>query len=751
MIKRLMDAARQLHKSTGTVPPPSALEDMMLDLTRRALHLARGKVERWVSTTCGYCSTGCGLLLGLEGDTPVAIRGDEACATNRGQLCIKGAYQWRTLRHPERATTPMVRKNGQLVPVSWEEALQVVADKIREAIAEQGPEGVGIYGSGQLTLEENYALTKLARGVLKTPNFDSNTRLCMSGTVQGLIKVFGADGPPGCYEDLDLADCLLIFGCNPAEMHPQLWRRMLKNKLERGARLIVVDPRRTIPARVADLHLQLRPGTNIYLLNAILHVLFRDNLINREEVARLAVGLERVEEIVKKYSPAEVAPLCGVAAVDIEQVARWIAEARAATTVFVQGVTQSAAGVEAVSTICTLHLLTGHIGRPGAAPFSLTGQAAAMSAREVGASGFLPGYRNWQNPRHRQEVAVYWGIKPEELPAGTNDIGTMLDMIAEGKLKVLWNIATNPVVSLPEQARVRPLLEKVFLIVQDIFYPVETAQYADVFLPAAQWGEKTGTYTNSERRVNLAERAVNPPGMAKTDLEIIQLVAKRLGAEEAFAWPDPEAVFEEWKGLSRGRPCDMSGITYGLIRQERGVQWPYPAGGVSQQRLYTDGHFWTDSEQSQSYGDFNQAAGKAWLFATDIPGEILRPTEEYPFYLNTGRIMEHYHSRTKTKRIPEIQQLAPEPFLEINPLNAQTLGIKEGEKVRIVSPWGTAVARARLCDTVAPGQVFLPFHFGDADYQQPTAGNNLIGNVVNPLSRQPLFKLGICRLEKCPD
>lgn len=751
MIKRLMDAARELHKSTGTLPPPSVQEELMLVLTRRALQLARGRAERWVPTTCGYCSTGCGLLIGLAGDTPVAIRGDEACATNQGQLCIKGAYQWRTLRHPERATTPMVRKNGHLVPVSWEEALTVIANKIREALAEVGPEGVGIYGSGQLTLEENYALTKLARGVLKTPNFDSNTRLCMSGTVFGLINVFGSDGPPGCYEDLDLADCLLIFGCNPAEMHPQLWRRMLKNKLERGARLIVVDPRRTLPARAADLHLQLRPGTNLHLLNCIIHVLLRDNLIDREQVERLAVGLERVEEIVRQYAPEQVAPICGVAAADIEQAARWLAEARSATTVFVQGVTQSAAGVEAVSTICTLHLLTGHIGRPGAAPFSLTGQAAAMSAREVGASGFLPGYRNWQNPRHRQEVAAHWGIQPEELPAGTNDIGTMLNLIEAGKLKVLWNIATNPVVSLPEQSRVRPLLEKVFLIVQDIFYPVETAQYADVFLPAAQWGEKTGTYTNSERRVNLAEAAVPPPGLAKTDLEIIQQVAARLGAEKAFAWPEPEAVFAEWKVLSQGRPCDMSGISYELIRRERGVQWPRPAGGQSQPRLYSDGRFWTMAEESQSYGEFNQAAGRAWLFAAKAPTDVLRPNEEYPFYLNTGRILEHYHSRTKTKRIPEIQQLAPEPFLELNPINASSLGIREGDRVKIISPWGEAIARARLCDTVAPGQVFLPFHFGDADYQQPTAGNNLIGNIVNPRSKQPLFKLGICRLEKCPD
>ena len=707
--------------------------------------------DEWVYSTCGYCAVGCGLYIGVKDGQAVTVQGNPHYPVNQGNLCIKGLYEWKVLHHPQRAQAPMVRQDGKLVAASWEDALGLMVQKLSEALA-SGPSAVGIYHTGQFLLEEYYALSKLAKGVLGTPNLDSNTRLCMSAAVHGYIRSFGTDGPPGCYADLDLADLIFVFGSNPAEMHPQLWRRIMYYRSKNGTKLIVADPRSTLAAEVADMHLALRPGTNVALLNSLAYVLLEENLIDPAFIETNTTGYEEMLGVVHNYPPEKAAEITGLSVEAIREAALLFGRSQSVVTLFCQGVNQSMAAADTVTLINNLHLLTGKIGKPGSAPLSLTGQASAMSNREVGGSGFLPGFRNPANPMHRQEIADFWGVPAERIPSQPRDIMQMLDMIETGELKFLWVMGTNPAVSLPNQRRVRKLLDKVFLVVQDVYYPMETAVYADVFLPAAQWGEKTGTYTNSERRVSVGYKAVEPPGEARPDFEIFQDVARRLGAGEMFAWPSTEEAFAEWQRLSKGRPNDMSGMTYRRLEREGGLQWPCSSPDApGTPRLYTDGKFNTAAETAQAYGQFNNESGCAQLWGVQyqIPPEI--PDAEYPFWLNTGRIIEHYHTRTKTKRIPELDVLAGEGFVEMNPADAEGMGITEGEKVRLTSRRGWIEVKTVIKNTVARGQLFLPFHFGDLDPGEEhlkQAANHLTLDWVDPISKQPIFKVASCRVDK---
>lgn len=698
--------------------------------------ISTSEVERWVPSTCGYCAVGCRLLLGVRAGEIVSIKGDARSSVNRGKLCLKGRYQWKALT-VGRATNPMIRRNGKLETATWDEALTMITQKMQEIEHKLGSEGLAIYSSGLLTLEEQYAIGKLARGYLGTPNLDANTRLCMASTVTGYIRSFGQDGPPGCYEDLDITDCLLIFGCNPAEMHPNLWRRMQRNQNLRGCYLIVVDPRLTATARRADSHLALRSGSNVALLKGLTHIIIVDGLVDETFIAEHAEGLEALVESVRNATPEATALKTGISVEDIVNCAHRFAKSESATTVFAQGVNQSGQGTEVANLICNLHLLTGKIGKPGSSPLSLTGQVAAMSNREVGGGASLVGYRRWDNPEHRAEVARLWRVPVGRLPEETHDIGQILQGVEENKVEFFWNIATNPAVSLPNQAWSRTQLEKVFCVVQDIYFPMETAHYADVFLPAAQWGEKTGTYTNSERRVSLARQAVNPPGDAKTDLWIVQEIAKRLGFAEDFKWTGPEEVFEEWKRLSRGRPVDMSGISYERLERGEGIQWPCPdLDHVGTPRLYIN-------------GEFSTASGRARLWPVE---EKSTPApENYPFVLNTGRVREHFQTRTKTKRIAELNLLSSEGYAEISEADALNLGIENQSWIRVSTVQGWIRVKARISTDIPRGSVFLPFHFGDLDPGEvhlKQAANHLSTDQVDPISKQPRYKFEFCQIEK---
>ena len=698
--------------------------------------ISASKVERWEPSTCGHCAVGCRLLLGVRAGEIVSIKGDARSSVNRGRLCLKGRYQWKALTMG-RATNPMIRRNGKLEISTWDEALTVITQKMQEVNHKLGPEGLAIYGSGLLTLEEQYAIGKLARGYLGTPNLDANTRLCMASTVIGYIRSFGQDGPPGCYEDLDIADCLLIFGCNPAEMHPNLWHRIQRNQELRGCYLMVVDPRLTATARRADSHLPLRAGSNVALLRGLIHIVIWESLVDDSFIAQHTEGLEALEESVRNATPEATSLKTGISVEDLENCAHRFAKSKSATTVFAQGVNQSVQGTEVANLICNLHLLTGKIGKPGSSPLSLTGQVAAMSNREVGGGASLVGYRHWDNPGHRAEVARLWRVPVGRLPEETHDIGQILQGVEADKVEFFWNIASNPAVSLPNQAWSRTQLEKVFCVVQDVYFPMETAHYADVFLPAAQWGEKTGTYTNSERRVSLARQAVNPPGDAKIDLWIVQEIAKRLGFEDGFKWAGPEEVFEEWKRLSRGRPVDMSGMTYERLEQGDGLQWPCPdLDHVGTPRLYINGQFST-------------ASGRAKLWS--VEENLILAQEDYPFVLNTGRVREHFQTRTKTKRIEELNLLSSEGYAEISEADALTLGIENQSSVRVSTRHGWIRVKAKISSDIPLGSVFVPFHFGDLDPGEShlkQAANHLSSGQVDPLSKQPQFKFEWCQVEK---
>lgn len=710
------------------------------------------QVDEWVYSTCGYCSVGCGLYIGVRDGQAVTVAGNQDSPVNRGRLCVKGLYEWKFLNHPERATSPMIRKKGRLEPVSWAEALTFMVNKIKSICQEKGPEAIGVYHTGQLLMEEYYALGKLAKGVIGTPNLDSNTRLCMASAVKGTIRSFGTDGPPGCYEDVEQAEVLFILGANPAEMHPQLWQRILHSRETRGTQIIVADPRTTLPAQMSNIHLRLRPGTNIALLNTIIHILIKENLLDEEVIHEHTTGYSDLVALVEDYTPERGEELTGIPAELIVEAALVFGKAAKGTTLYCQGVNQSMSATDTAALINTLHLITGKIGKPGCAPLSLTGQASAMSNREVGGSASLPGFRNPANFQHRLEVAEVWKLNEGKIPAYSHDIMKMMELIDAGRLDLLWVIGSNPAVSLPDQKKVRESLDRVFLVVQDVYYPMETALYADIFLPAAQWGEKTGTYTNLERRVNIAYQAVEPPGEATADLKIFQEIAKGLGAEEAFSWRHPEEVFNEWKILSKGRPNDMSGMTYERLEKEQGIQWPCPdSNHPGTKRLYTARVFNTPKAVAQEYGEFNQEEGRARLWAIPYTPPPEMPDEDYPFWLNTGSILEHYHTRTKTKRIPELAITASEGFVEIHPLDADKLGIQEGERVRVVSRRGWILIPARVSTIVNPGQVFVPYHFGDLDPSEAhlkQAVNHLTLNWADPLSKQPMYKVSACRIEK---
>jgi anaerobic selenocysteine-containing dehydrogenase len=760
-------------------------------------------VVQWVNSVCGYCSVGCGLEIGVNAaGEAVAVRGNAMHPTNAGRLCVKGLYEYKVLNDKDlrvgsRAKYPMKRgPDGAWQVITWDEATDLLARQIIAAVDAAGPDSVGIYNTGQWTVEEYYSMGKLGKGAIRTSTMDSNTRLCMAAAVYGYMSTFGSDGPPGCYDDIENTDCLFLIGTNPAEMHPQVWRRIVRaRRSARAPRLIVVDPRCTQTARSADLHLQLRAGTNVALMNGILQQLIANNRIDSAYIAAHTRNFSALAAKVATYTPTYVSGITGVPAADIQTAAQWIGQSPEVWSLFIQGVYQSMGATDTVRLICAMHLITGKIGRSGSAPFSITGQATAMSNRETGGSSALAGYRNYYNPTHVAELEDLWNVAPGTIPAHATTVITsnrdlqptipsMVDMMRNGQLKVFWIACTNPSVTLPDLNRYHDHLgfgnpSRPFVVVQDIFDPMESMHFADLFLPAAQWGEKTGTYTCSERRVNLGRQAVQPVGHelrpdhgARSDLEIIKMVADRLAAYDArfrdrsgqpvVTSDDPETVFEEWKQVSSGKICDMSGMTYADLASMNGIPWPStPDNVMGGQRLYTDGRFNTNWDRAQ-YGKTPSAPwidpdgrSRAYLWAVDYQAPPEVPDASFPYWLNTGRVIEHFHTRAKTKRVAQLHEMVPENYVEINPADATKLRVSTGNLVRVASRRGEIVVRARVTDTVAPGAVFIPMHFGDLDPSDVAQNNGrlvsvnrLTLNYVDKDCAQPIYKHCAVKLVK---
>jgi len=692
-------------------------------------HITESRVaDKWVKTTCGYCSVGCGILLGIRDGKAVAARGNPDHPVNRGKLCPKGLAEHHILAAPGRAKQPLLRKNGVLTPVSWDEALDTMATRFLDIQGRHGKEALGVVGTGQLLTEEFYTLGKLVQLGLGTRNHDGNTTLCMASAVSGYKLSFGSDGPPGSYADMEVADVILLVGSNIADNHPILCHRLDRQTPgTKPRKLIVVDPRVTKTAMMADIHLAIKPRGDIALLNGIAHILIREGLVDREYIAQHTTGFESFAAFVADFTPAHVAKITCLTEEQITTTALLYGRAKSAFIGWTMGVNHSTQGAVTVAAINNLALITGNLGRAGSAPFSITGQCNAMGTREAGFTSSLPGYRRFDNPADREALAALWNIPVDRIPTSRGlAYPDIIEGAIAGKIKALWFVATNPVVSFPNRALLEQALKSVeFLVVQDGFHPTPTSDFADLVLPAAIWGEKEGTYTNSERRISKCNPAVEPPGEARSDFHIFLALAEKLRVKEELypGWQSPHDAFLEWQHVSAGRMCDYSPFSWEQIDDANGIQW----GGES---LYKDGIFPTPD-------------GRAILH--NVPCEPFReqPDQEYSFILNTGRTVEHWHTRTKTAEVAQLNHMVPNAWLEMNPADARRLALRPHDRVTVASRRGlVADVELRVTGIVAPGQVFMPFHFAE------TNSNNVTLGAFDPISREPNFKQCAVRIER---
>jgi assimilatory nitrate reductase catalytic subunit len=672
------------------------------------------------------------MLVGVKDDKAVTVRGNPAHPVNLGKLCPKGLSEHHILDAPGRAKTPLLRKDGVLQPVSWDEALEAMIENFGQIQSKYGRDALGVIGTGQLVTEEFYTLGKLVQLGFRTRNFDGNTTLCMASAVSGYKLSFGSDGPPGSYADMETADVILLIGANIADNHPILCQRLERNRL-RGTEskpattVIVVDPRVTKTAMIADIHLPVKPRSDIALLNGIAHVLIQEKLIDRAYIDAHTTGFEEFSRHVAEFTPRRVAAITGLTEETILRAARLYGNAKAAFIGWTMGVNHSTQGAVTVAAINNLALITGNIGRAGAAPFSITGQCNAMGTREAGFTSGLPGYRKFDSPADRAELARLWNIDVTTIPTSRGlAYPDIIEGAVSGKIKALWFIATNPAVSFPNYKVLEQALTSVdFLVVQDGFHPTPTSDFAHLVLPAAIWGEKEGTYTNSERRVSKANPLVAPPGVARTDFDIFLALAEKLGVRrELFSgWTSTHDAFKEWQLVSAGRMCDYSQFTWQQIEDSGGMQW----GG---ERLYTDGFFPTGT-------------GKAVLHSVPCLSFVEQPDNEYNLILNTGRTVEHWHTRTKTSQVDMLESMVPMAWLEMNPVDAAELQLNPHDRVSIVSRRSTVKnVELRITGIVAPGQVFMPFHFSETNSNLVTLG------AFDPISREPNFKQCAVRVEK---
>ncbi|NPC42876.1 nitrate reductase [Nocardioides sp. zg-1230] len=737
-------------------------------------------VDRWVQSASILHSNGDGIDIAVKDDRIVGVRGRARDRVNHGRLGPKDLYGWQANNSPDRLTAPLVRRDGELVETDWDTAMDAVAGRTRELLEERGPSSVAFYTSGQLFLEEYYTLGLIAHGGIGTNHVDGNTRLCTATAAAALKESFASDGQPGSYTDIDHADTICLYGHNMAETQTVLWTRVLDRLAgPNPPRIICVDPRETPVARHADVHLAPRPGTNVMLMNALLHELLEHDWVDHAYVDAHAVGFPELQKMLDGYTVERAAEVCGVPVEDLRKAARLIGTSERLFSTVLQGFYQSHQATAAAVQVNNVHIVRGMLGKPGCGLLQMNGQPTAQNTREAGADGDLPAFRNWSNDAHIEDLAGVWNIDPMQIPhySPPTHAMQMMRYIEDGSIRFLYVTATNPAVSMPELQRMRSILsqDRLFLVVQDIFLS-ETAQLADVVLPAATWGEKTGTFTNVDRTVHLSEKAVDPPGQARPDLDILLDYARRLDLRDKdgdplVKWRTPEEAFKAWKECTRGRPCDYTGMTYDNLRGGSGIQWPcndeHPDGT---ERIYVDGEFWSRPDYCESYGrDLVTGAavspteykalnpdGKAVIKAGEYlpPHEL--PSEDFPFQLITGRTLYHFHTRTKTGRAPELQAAAPDVWVETSGADAAEQQWAEGDLLRVTTPRGEVTARLRISG-IREGVLFLPFHYGYWDTEsghEPggdehgRAANELTLTDWDPASKQPIFKTAAAAAER---
>jgi assimilatory nitrate reductase catalytic subunit len=717
---------------------------------------------RETRSTCPYCGVGCGVIIESRGAQITGVRGDPDHPANQGRLCTKGSTLHLTasaaITQQNRLLQPLRRleRGGSVQPVSWNEAMDFAAGQLLRIVDAHGPDALGFYISGQMLTEDYYVFNKLTKGLLGTNNVDSNSRLCMSSAVAGYKRTLGMDSPPTCYEDLDTADCLFIVGSNTAWAHPILFRRIEAAKAARpGMRIVVADPRRTDTADQADLYLPLLPGTDVMLFHGMLYIMLWEGWTDSAYITAHTSGFEDLKDLVRQATPEKVAQVCGISTADLMQAARWFATSKTTLSLYCQGLNQSSSGTAKNAALINLHLATGQIGKPGAGPFSLTGQPNAMGGREVGGmANLLSAHRDLANPTHRAEVAALWGVSDVPAKPGKTAV-EMFEATADGEIKALWIACTNPAQSMPDQTTVRAALARAELVVvQEAFATTATCAYADLLLPASTWGEKAGTVTNSERRISRVRAAVPAPGQARHDwaigVDLAQRLEKQLrpGLPTLFPYTqgtldqNTESIWNEHRESTRGRDLDITGLSYGLLEREGPQQWPCPQGvGSGQARLYTDGVFPTANGRAQ--------------FAVDAYKPLIEPRNaRFPFSLNTGRLRDQWHGMSRTGTLGRLFGHVAEPSVGLNPQDMARLGLKELQLVALISKRGQVLLQAKADPQVAPTQAFLAMHWGSEvlggidSAGLPLCGvNALMPPAFCPTSKQPELKHAAVRIE----
>ena len=697
------------------------------------------------ASTCCYCGVGCGVLIEHDGEKILGVQGDPEHPANFGKLCSKGATLHLTGDLDARGLYPELRMGKALARgrTDWDSALEHAANVFADSIREHGPDSVAFYISGQLLTEDYYAFNKLARGLVGTNNIDSNSRLCMSSAVVGYKRSLGADAPPCSYEDIEQSDCLLIVGSNMAFAHPVLFRRLEEAKARRPEmKVIVVDPRRTDTCELADMHLAILPGTDVALFHGILHILMWEGWIDRRYIDAHTEGFDELKNLVRDYTPGIVADTCGISVDSLQACAALIGRAASFLSLWCMGLNQSTSGSAKNSALINLHLATGQIGRPGAGPFSLTGQPNAMGGRETGSlSNLLPGHREADNAEHRAEVARYWQVDALPASAGLTAV-ELFDAVAAGKIKALWIACTNPAQSLPDQNKVHAALAACpFVVVQEAFFTSETCAYADLLLPAASWGEKEGSVTNSERRISHVRSAIAAPGEARADWEITVDFARRLEQRlrpelpSLFDFANPETLFEEYKQLTSGRDLDLSGLSYAILDQHGPQQWPFPMGASKgTERLYADGQFPTVS-------------GRARFLAESYRAPEEKREARFPLTLNTGRLRDQWHGMSRTGTSARLFGHVEEAVLSLHPDEMRRRRLLNGDLVKVRSRRGSLIVPVQADDAVRSGQAYLPMHWGNR-FLKGLGTNVLTQPAFDPLSKQPELKQAGVEAEK---
>jgi assimilatory nitrate reductase catalytic subunit len=706
--------------------------------------------------TCCYCGVGCGVIVQSDGDKITGVRGDPDHPANFGRLCTKGSTLHLTanpvLQQQARALYPEMRatREAKRERASWDTTLDFIARKFADTIREHGPDSVGFYISGQLLTEDYYVFNKLAKGLIGTNNIDTNSRLCMSSAVAGYKQTLGADAPPACYEDIDHAELIFIAGSNTAYAHPILYRRIEDaRKKNQKLKVIVADPRRTDTAREADLFLPILPGTDVALFNGMLHICLWEDLIDAGYIDAHTEGFAELKRTLRDYTPKFVADTCGITEDDLTKAARWFGESKAALSLYCQGLNQSSSGTAKNAALINLHLATHQIGKPGAGPFSLTGQPNAMGGREVGGlANLLSAHRDMGNPEHRAEVAKLWGVDDVPAKPGKSAV-EMFEAVRSGEIKLLWIACTNPAQSLPEQKMVREALNKAELvIVQEAYKTTATVDYADVLLPATAWGEKEGTVTNSERRITRFKPVLGKPGETRHDWETVIDFARRLetllgNSRSLFPYSGVEEIWNEHRESTRGRDLDITGLSYQILEQQGPQQWPYPQGANGgKKRLYEDGVFPT-------------ANGRA-RFVNTIYQPVAEPVDaRYPFRLSTGRLRDQWHGMSRTGTVAQLFSHAPEPTVLLAKSDMERRMLADGDLVHVTSRRGTQILPARAGDDMRSGQAFIAMHWGEEyvsgrgrDGGGTWGVNGLTSPALDPSSKQPELKHAAVKILK---